>query len=45
MGEKIKVALVSVEDCGNQERCLICFLLDHWIVLLSVEFEMFELKY
>lgn len=43
-GEKIKVTLISVEDGGNQEKCMIHFLLNHWIVLLSVESEMFELK-
>lgn len=44
-GKKIKGTLVSVEDGGNQEKYMIHFLLDHWIVLLLVGSEMFELKY
>lgn len=45
VGKKIKVIHVSVEDGGNQGKYVIHFLLDHWIGLLFVESEMFELKY
>ena len=41
--KKIKITLVSAEAGGKEEKCahvhMICFLLNHWIVTLSVQSE------